>query len=515
MDTLTPDALGWALAHIEKYGDTDIFPVPFEYKCIKAQWDNVIKHLGSIDLETHETRSALRLLIPKPGFGFRVATQLDPYDSLLYLAMTYESAAAIEALRAKESMRVACSYRVNLTADGTLFRVKTGWPDYHSRSKELASRPEFNYVVTADISDFYNQIYHHRVQNALEAAGVDFNRSRNTEKFLGSLTAKQSRGIPVGPAGSILLAEACLADVDSFLLRKGYEHTRYVDDFRIFVPDRMVAVKALYDLTEYLYSSHRLPLQGAKTQLHDTSKFIKKELVDPEESEFNKLSERLNELVGETAPLSSYSDPEELEVTPEMENHAVHEVLVSMFREVISARPVHLGFSRYLLRRARVLRTRVLLPDVLDNIDRLLPVLRDVILYLLTVYPKSSPGSVGSVLTNFLEKSDYRALPFVQRWILHALSLVPGFCSAQQALKLAENSHPEIRDRYGALIARTHRTVDWVRERKETWANSGPWSQRAIIWAGAILPSDERRHWLKPITKSPVHLNAIVARTVF
>ncbi len=511
MDSLCADALGWALTHVKKYGDTDIFPVPFEYECIQSQSPRVVEHLSSIDLEVHETSPTLRLLMPKPGFGFRVATELDPYDCLLYLAMTYEAASAIESLRVEETKRVACSYRVNIAPDGTLFRTKNGWPDFHARSKELASRSDINFVVTADISDFYNQIYHHRVQNALEAAGINSTRSRSTQRFLGSFTAKQSRGIPVGPAGSILLAEACLADVDSFLLRKGYEHTRYVDDFRIFLPDRITAIHALHDLTEYLYSVHRLPIQGGKTKLYSAAVFMEKELVDPEESELNQRYMRLTELLNEADLASFYSEPEEVAITPEMENQALREALVSMFREVMSARPVHLGFSRYLLRRARALRTRVLLQDVLDNLEELLPVLRDVVLYLLAVYPRNAPSTVGSVLVGLLERSDYRDLTFIQSWVLYAFSVVPGFCSSNQALSLAEKARPEIRDRYGALIARAHRVVDWVRERKETWSNTAPWAQRAIIWAGSILPGDERHHWLRPIKESSSHLNAVVA----
>jgi len=34
MDVFTPEALDWSLAHVHKYGDTDIFPVPFEYEAI-------------------------------------------------------------------------------------------------------------------------------------------------------------------------------------------------------------------------------------------------------------------------------------------------------------------------------------------------------------------------------------------------------------------------------------------------------------------------------------------------
>jgi hypothetical protein len=277
------------------------------------------------------------------------------------------------------------------------------------------------------------------------------------------------------------------------------------------LPDRITAIHALHDLTEYLYSVHRLPIQGAKTRLYSAEGFKARELVDPEESELNRRYKRLSELINEANLPSIYSEPEEIEITPAMENQALREAIVAMFREVITARSVHLGFARYLLRRARLLRTRLILQDVLANLEKLLPVLRDVILYLLAVYPRNYPSTVGSALVGLLERSDYRDLTFVQSWVLHAFSVVPGFCSSNQALGLAEKARPEIRERYGALIARTHRVVDWVRERKETWPNTAPWAQRAIIWAGSILPGDERRHWLRTIKESSNHLNSVVA----
>ncbi len=512
MDTVSSESLGWALTHILKFGDTDIFPIPFEYKAIQSFWNDVKIKLESENLKNHEVSAPLRFLIPKQFPCFRVATQLDPYDTLLYLAMIYEAANHIEAFRIDESRKIACSYRVEITPEGQLFRRKNGWPDFHSKSEELARSNSTNYVLTADISDFYNQIYLHRVQSALESSGVEIERSRHIEEFLKNLTAKQTQGVPVGPSGSILLAEACLSDVDSFLLRKGYKHTRYVDDFRIFTADHSTAIQALCDLTEYLYSAHRLSIQGAKTDIFSVEKFIREELLDPEERELAEKFARLSEMIEEIGIPSFYSDPEEIEVTPEMENEAILETISSLFQEVVSDKAVHLGFARYLIRRARALRTRVILSDVLSNIEKLLPVMRDLIRYLLTVYPRSDPNQVGSVLVNLLENSDYRTIPYIQYWILYSFSEVPSFCSTQKALALAENSHQTIRDRAAALIARSHEVIDWVRERKETWTNTGPWGQRAIIWAGSILPGSERNAWLGPITNSPVHLNAIIAK---
>lgn len=512
MDTVSSESLGWALAHILKFGDTDIFPIPFEYKAIQCFWNDVKTKLESENLENHEVSAPLRLLVPKQFPCFRVATQLDPHDTLLYLAMIYEAANHIEAFRIDESRKIACSYRVEITPEGQLFCRKNGWPDFHSKSEELARSNSTNFVLTADISDCYNQIYLHRVQSALESSGVEIERSHHIEEFLKNLTAKQSQGVPVGPSGSILLSEACLSDVDDFLLRKGYKHTRYVDDFRIFTADRLTAIQALCDLTDYLNSAHRLSIQGAKTDIFSAEKFTREKLLDPEERELTGKFGRLSEMIEEIGMPSLYSDPEEIEVTPEMENEAIRETISSLFQKVVSDRAVHLGFAKHLIRRARRLRTRVILSDVLSNIEKLLPVMRDLILYLLAVYPRSNPAQVGTVLIDLLENSDYSTIPFVQYWVLHSFSEVPSFCSTQKALELAENSHPTIRGRAAALIARSHGVIDWVRERKEIWTNTSPWEQRAIIWAGSILPGSERNAWLGPITNSPVYLNAIVAK---
>jgi hypothetical protein len=175
-------------------------------------------------------------------------------------------------------LRTACSYRVQLDPNGSFFPPKSGWPDFHQRSEELANSGEYSHVLVADIADFYNQVYVHRVENALEVANVVRERARDIERFLLLLNAKQSRGLPVGPIPSILLAEAALNDVDSFLLREGAPHIRYVDDFRIFCRSRKEGLAIQHGLTDYLYTAHRLSLESYKTRVIHVSRFAAEEL---------------------------------------------------------------------------------------------------------------------------------------------------------------------------------------------------------------------------------------------
>jgi hypothetical protein len=285
MDLLSQASLDWALTHVLRYGDTDIFPTPFEFDAIAHSWNSIREEVSNIDLRTHQPGPARRILVPKPGGGFRVATQLDPVDSIIYAACLYEAADLIEASRIPANRRIACSYRVEIDANGRFFSATPGWRNFHEHSAELAASEGITHVLVADIADFYNQLSVHRVGNALEEAGIEQQRARDVERLLTLLNAKQSQGLPVGPYASILLAEAALNDVDMFLLRKGVQHVRYVDDIRVFCRSRRQAIEIQHDLTEYLHTAHRLSLESYKTSVLYVDRFVREELRDPEEEE--------------------------------------------------------------------------------------------------------------------------------------------------------------------------------------------------------------------------------------
>ena len=101
---LSPDSLDWALTHIESYGDTDVFPIPFEYQAIRNSWDELRDYLSRIDLLNWTTRPLRRCLSPKHRFGFRVSTQLDPLDQIIYTSLVYELGDDIEAVRIPPKM---------------------------------------------------------------------------------------------------------------------------------------------------------------------------------------------------------------------------------------------------------------------------------------------------------------------------------------------------------------------------------------------------------------------------
>jgi len=498
-ENLKPESLEWAKLHIDRFGDTDLLPFPFEYKAIGASWPKVKGKLLSTDLATWETGALRHFLVPKPTGGFRVTTQLDPLDALLYTAIVYEIAEEIERSRPKQDLRVACSYRVELKPDGQLFRRETGWTDFDAKSKELVFSADCHYVVNADISDFYNQISHHRVENALESAGISQNLSRTVERLLGCWTAGQSRGIPVGPHASIILAEACLTDVDKFLLSNGFNFTRYVDDFRIFCASLKEAQKALHELSAYLYRSHRLALQGGKTRIQTVERFIE-DLEDPAKLEETAKSTRLAALLEEASADSLYSSTETV-MEDEVELDVAREALVELFNFSLAQEPLRLGLTRYVLKRAAYLRIAALQEPILDNLERLGPVLPEIVRYLTKIPTKHLHPNAANRMLWLISSSPVDFMPFVREWVAYFFSQIDETTCTTKAFALFDRD-PESGARRCALLVRKLQDTSWPRNRKEIWRNYGPWDRRAVILSASALPSDERKHWLKNPAKS-------------
>jgi hypothetical protein len=166
---VSDSSLNWALEHISRFGDTDVFPISFEFRPYKSVWPGLLDALRKIDLAKHELGPPIRMMVPKHTTGYRCAAQIDPLDALLFSALVYEMSSSIEAFRLPAGRNVACAYRLDVKPDGQFFQKSTGRTSFHEQSKTYAEQSWCKHVISADISDFYNQISHHRIQNAAVA----------------------------------------------------------------------------------------------------------------------------------------------------------------------------------------------------------------------------------------------------------------------------------------------------------------------------------------------------------
>ena len=510
---VSTDALDWAIQHVGRHGDTDIFPVPFEYGVLAEQWDSTKAHLAKTHIGKAKMRPHLVFEVPKMAFGFRIAHQLDPLDSLLYAAMVYEMGASIEGTRLASD--TVCSYRFKPSTAGDFYPRDSGWQAYARRSRELAHI--YTYILYIDIADFYNQVYHHRVAGSLETCGVSSPRAQNVEKFLYRFTAKQSRGLPVGPSGSHLLAEACLTDIDSFLKQAGVPFVRYTDDFRMFSDSRAELTGLLQRLTRLLNANHGLALQTGKTEIQETKDFVLARLSDAGHVFSAQLDDRLTDLAEHLSELSEemgYGEVTLDDIADQDVAEQAANLLMDSFREALAQQQTRLGPLKSLLREGRAWRSVSLLPLVLDNLQVLLPIMGDVCRYIQAVCPDSH-DAVADHLITAVAKSDYVSCGYIAMWILDLFARRPDLVDFQRSLNFAQEYEAALGLRPQALLAQAHQEPYWVRSHKSDVANLRPWDRRAVIYAASVLPQSERTAWLSMVQALlPDPIDAALAKSI-
>src|SRR5579859_4589652 len=98
-DQVSVDSLNWALLHIEKFGDTDLFPPLFEFELVRRRWSDFLSVLSRINIQDYKWHTPRQWLIPKDQISFRTGTQLYPIDAIVFTAWIYDCASSIESLR--------------------------------------------------------------------------------------------------------------------------------------------------------------------------------------------------------------------------------------------------------------------------------------------------------------------------------------------------------------------------------------------------------------------------------
>ena len=501
MTILTDDSLEFAKDHITRFYDTDFYPKPYEFDAIWFCWEDIKKELLSKNIEKMSLLPPRAFPWKKPRNGYRIVHQLEPIDTIIYTALAYQVSAKIEAARVPEEFGVACAYRINLS-DGSFFSAGSGYDQFREFSKNIASRKEF--VLLTDIADFYNQIYLHRLNNAIEHASPKLKSiADDIESFLTRLNDKASQGIPVGPAASIVMAEATLTDVDQYIIDLKVEHTRYVDDFRIFSNDKSELETVLQNLTLYLYKNHRLSLSTEKTMILSSKEFIEK-LENPYEIEKIEVIEEIEIL-----------DPYNNEVVDifyiedeEKSHQLVVEKVTTAFESMVKKSPLDLGFTRALIRQAKARRIEELIPAIISHFDYFLPVVNNIVLYLNDV----TNDRTLPILTSFFSKwvvsnSIQNELP--RYWVEWYLTKYPEFLKNKLISDFLFSSPNVITQARAAVL---QNNLSWIRSRKSQMLTSGSWERRAILYASQILPTDERKHWLLQIEKdSPYILDKCIS----
>ena len=491
MTKLTEDSLEFARKHIEKFYDSDFFPKTFEFEAIWHCWDEVKSELSSKNIDKLSISNPRTLTSKKPKEGFRIVHQLEPINSLIYTALVHSVAEKIEQARVDINKKVACSYRIKIN-DGSFFSNNNGFLNFSTQSKELANT--YQYVLATDITDFYNQIYLHRLNNAIQSANqIPNNIPEEIERFLSKLNNKASKGIPVGPAASIVLAEAIMIDIDNFLINKGVFHTRYVDDFRIFSDSKEKLTSILEELTLYLYHNHRLTISSEKTKIIETEKYINEIMNNHYELEKVQLFEKLE-------IFNPYSgEVEEIEVPIEDEVAVANGQFEKLAENVINRPFLDFGLSRALVRKAKSFKIKELSEFIFEHFEFFSPIINDICLYLSSITDTEFINANRERLIN-ISKSEIMNRSLVRLWFEWYIANNSELLKIPELSSFIFNSKNLVSKAQAAIICKNQA---WVREHRSKLQEFGNWERRAILYSAKVLARDERDNWLKMVEQDP------------
>lgn len=521
--TLDPATLEWALIHVKRFYSSDFFPEPFEFEAIQSQWGQVRNYLSSINLETYAPQTPRQLLAPKPNGTFRVVHQLDPLDSLLYTALVYSFATDLEQIRIPAKEGIACSYRIAPDVNGSFFSPNAdGWELFNSRTDSLLKSYADGVVLIIDIVDYYNQIYSHRVRNAVGEISSPNAELLGTivEGFIQCLSTQTSRGIPVGPAASIILAEGVMVDLDRKVLSYTRDFVRWVDDYRIFFPSESDALLFLHDFTQYIHDNHRLVLSGEKTKILESKQFRSFHKANDQEREKALLEERTQalvlaehyeELFVDAGPYGEdeFDEDRYAELISSFQKDRKFKIASSAYKGLLEkeVRSGQIDFLllRRILRNSRHYKIKSILPTLIRNFHLFNPIVREVCIYLGSVMSPKDVQRFKSEL-NDLTLDEHSLLPYVNMWIAWLLSR-PAFkevandCDVKRFLSICDQ----------ALLALSRGDRTWVRTHKNGLDTLGPYEKRAVLHSSQVLTSDEQKVWLRIAKSRGSLLDQVVA----
>jgi hypothetical protein len=516
MLTLQTPSLDWALAHVETHGDTDVLPVPFEYEAMRHDWEAVRSYLGACDVTTWTVRPHRALLAPKARYGFRVITQLDPLDFLLFAATTYEMADDLESRRVPLAQRVVLSYRVSRANDGQLFDPEIGYRTFLDACRDrLNHNPSPTYVAATDISDFYSRIYGRRLENALRSATTRTNHVSAIMHLLSGWNGTESFGIPVGNAPSRLLAELTLSNVDEALLANGIQFVRFNDDYRIFTPSYAEAYRDLSFLAEMLYRMHGLTLQQQKTTIVPSEEFSQRFLDAPIDREVNSLNQRFNELLLELGFEDVYQSVDYYDLNEEQQGLIDTLNLQELLRESIALEgELDIFMVKFLLRRLAQLSDASVVDELLENLDNLHPVFPDLVRYLgsLTFLPDDQKAGIAARLLDAYEQAIINDLEYHKLWCLDLFASSRNWNQHDRFFRLYGAARDNSSRRKLVLAMGRAGQQHWFQSQWRSLMDFSAWPRRALLAGASCMPPDARRHWYRSVDPQLDPLERAVAR---
>ncbi|KOO58660.1 DNA polymerase [Rheinheimera sp. KL1] len=500
-------AFALSIKNIVKFGDTDIFPFPYETRMYA---DIFSEMLESLDATQSDFTNRLNECPPvnistcsTVGYnGYRWATQIDPYWNAYFLGLVLSISEKIE--KARVSSEYVYSYRYSPDyQDGYLFNKDINWRKFQFDSLELAKTDnDINYVVTCDIADFYTRIYHHRLENALDRIDPQKVVSAKLKKLIQNFSGTNSYGLPVGGPAARILAELALDSLDHILLISGIRYKRYVDDFLIFCETKEDAHSVLTLISRKLMENEGLTLQKHKTNILSKDEFTsltQSKLFGLDEDEGSPMKAKFMSLPIRFDPYSQNAAEQYEEIKDSLKDFD----LLGMLSNELQKSKINQPFSKQLIRAFAAVKDRVLSDAfnvIFDSITELYPIFTTVLQVATTNWSRFDDATKLNIRSTLIEliKSD----SFILKTELNLAYVVKLFAkdnNVESQTILTEiyrtNTDSILINLVVTQAMAKWNTHYWLSELRRTFPTMTPWQRRLFIVSSYLL-GDEGNHWL-------------------
>lgn len=503
---VSKDSLRWTIQFLQKHSDGDLFPKILEFDAIANKTELLSNKLCSADLSQIEVGACRRFIVPKDEISYRQATQLDPQDSIILSAILYQYGSQIESRRLSRDF--VFSYRFAPDMDHGFYDDQNMWNTFW-RTAFSKSRPNKT-VLYCDIADFYNQLYHHAIENQLIESGLPNQEIKWIIKLLESTTAGVSRGIPVGPHAAHLLAEASMIPIDNSLITQGVDFIRYVDDIIVFCENENEAKLILSSIATTLDKQQRLMLQRHKTKIYNADEFktVCEDMI--EDRPISKQEDSILKLINKYSNGDPYKVVFYGDVTEEDWNSITDDIVSTIISDYLSKPVIEFDRLRWFYRRLTQIGHPGGIGVSLANIDKLTPCFANVCMYLGSAQkiPADKWKSIGDQLLDLFRSDIVQSNEYFRLLLLSLFTRNPYINHFAFLTRGYQRSEAFIR-REIILAAKQNRAVDWLREQKESYIGMDSWQQMAYIFSISDLPVEERKYFINRFVYSRPFINVL------
>jgi hypothetical protein len=491
-----------ALKNISKHGDTDVFPYPLENSIFYDSEDSALDLLVKIHSNFSERLSVEspfneNQLTPVGYSGFRWCTQLDPIWNAYFLGLVISIGSQIEKQRIPIEEQSIFSYRFVGGEDDKIFDTDIGWRAFQSRSLELADLYET--VIICDISDFYQRVRHHRLENALNKLENPGDTPSRINKFLGNYSGTYSHGLPVGGPAARLLSELLLNQTDKLLKYEGVKFCRFADDYHIFVSSEEEAFDALLLLSEKLLNNEGLSLQKSKTRIMSSSEFKNTSPLTIRESdgEENISAQAFLSLSLRFDPYSHTAEDDYETLKSEIEKFDI----IGLLRKEVAKNKIDIAVTRQIVKSLKFIsdptRDQAVL-SICNSLHNLYPIFPTVILVIKQIWPELSEDTrrCAHDCIHSLFKEDSRLIKtdVNKAYVCRLLSCQETPENIDLLCSLFVKTKSMIIKRDIVLIMFNWRNWAWISDLRSQFSNFSPPLRRAFI-VGSYSLGDEGKHW--------------------